>query len=68
MSISGFYGKDQTKNLVKLLSDQIILDKKLRDAKEQYDNLRKEYPEFKEVQAEIMKGIEKMDPVQYLAK
>jgi mannitol-specific phosphotransferase system IIBC component len=38
-------------------------DKTKDEVKEQYDNLRKEYPEFKEVHAEIMKGIEKMDPL-----
>ena len=38
-------------------------DKTKDEVKEQYDNLKKEYPEFKEVQAEIMKGIEKMDPL-----
>jgi hypothetical protein len=38
-------------------------DKTKDEMKEQYNNLKKEYPEFKEVQAEIMKGIEKMDPL-----
>ena len=38
-------------------------DKTKDEVKEQYDNLRKEYPEFKEVHTEIMKGIERMDPL-----
>jgi len=38
-------------------------DKTKDEMKEQYDNLKKEYPEFKEVQEEIMKGIERMDPL-----
>ena len=38
-------------------------DKTKDEIKEQYNNMKKEYPEFKEVQAEIMKGIEKMDPL-----
>ena len=38
-------------------------DKTKDEVNEQYNNLKKEYPEFKEVQAEIMKGIEKMDPL-----
>lgn len=38
-------------------------DKTKDEVKEQYDNLKKEYPEFKEVHSEIMKGIERMDPL-----
>jgi ABC-type siderophore export system fused ATPase/permease subunit len=33
------------------------------EKKEEYENLKKDLPEFKEVQAEILKGIERMDPL-----
>ena len=38
-------------------------DKTKDEKKEEYENLKKDLPEFKEVQAEILKGIEKMDPL-----
>jgi len=38
-------------------------DKTKDEKKQEYDNLKQEYPEYKEIQNEIMKGIEKMDPL-----
>ena len=38
-------------------------DKTKDEKKEEYENLKKDFPEYKEIQDEILKGIERMDPL-----